>query len=377
MYALPGDRQGVSNLGHRSEIGQRDVTCPWCQGGAIRLTGIDAQAAWLEGDAAGSGGGEAPAGPATDVVAVGAWPIGCRTAGPLAHADCVHPSPAPMCPRALARLKRCICVPMLSPTRASQRCQGRASKRCVAKPATLTGRSRIDPRGAYRQYGRWDQGLAPYTRIHRRIQMFYRLRQRTQNEGGFTLIELLVVILIIGILSAIAIPAFLSQKSKANDAGAKTQVGTLQTAMETYSTENSGSYVGAEIKALEAIEPTLKEHGQSVPAVLAATERRIRNRIGVGRQRRQIQVRQRRWYSHPYLHASGQRRLPRSRHLVRRPARPDRATLHQHSLGAACGPPPLYVSPGPRGPRQHCASLPSSDLARAPIILSWRQPSPA
>jgi type IV pilus assembly protein PilA len=98
--------------------------------------------------------------------------------------------------------------------------------------------------------------------------MFYRLRQRTQDEGGFTLIELLVVILIIGILSAIAIPAFLSQKSKANDAGAKTQVGTLQTAMETYSTENSGSYVGATLVALEAIEPTLKEHGQSVPAVL-------------------------------------------------------------------------------------------------------------
>ncbi len=97
--------------------------------------------------------------------------------------------------------------------------------------------------------------------------MFYRLRQRTQDEGGFTLIELLVVILIIGILSAIAIPAFLSQKSKANDAGAKTQVGTLQTSMETYSTENSGSYEGATLAKLEAIEPTLKEKTQSTPAV--------------------------------------------------------------------------------------------------------------
>ena len=62
--------------------------------------------------------------------------------------------------------------------------------------------------------------------------MLKSLRARTSDEGGFTLIELLVVVLIIGILSAIAIPAFLSQTSKANDSAAKTQVGTLQTTME-------------------------------------------------------------------------------------------------------------------------------------------------
>ena len=51
------------------------------------------------------------------------------------------------------------------------------------------------------------------------------------------------MILIIGILAAIAIPAFLSQTTKANDAAAKTQVGTLQTTMKTYAIENAGSYV--------------------------------------------------------------------------------------------------------------------------------------
>jgi type IV pilus assembly protein PilA len=87
--------------------------------------------------------------------------------------------------------------------------------------------------------------------------MLQSLRQRTSDEGGFTLIELLVVILIIGILAAIAIPALLSQKSKAYDSSAKTVAQTAQTAMETYATENNGLYTGGTAKKLNELEPSL------------------------------------------------------------------------------------------------------------------------
>ena len=97
--------------------------------------------------------------------------------------------------------------------------------------------------------------------------MFYRLRQRSREEGGFTLIELLVVILIIGILAAIAIPSFIGQKQKANDASAKVQARTLQTAMETAATDANGSYAGVTIARLEEIEPTLKDKTQNTPSV--------------------------------------------------------------------------------------------------------------
>ncbi len=90
--------------------------------------------------------------------------------------------------------------------------------------------------------------------------MIHKIKNRMASEEGFTLIELLVVIIILGILVAIAVPAYLSFAGKAKTAAEQANVRSAIPAAESYYQTNTNTYASISGDVLRQQAPGVSPH---------------------------------------------------------------------------------------------------------------------
>lgn len=111
------------------------------------------------------------------------------------------------------------------------------------------------------------------------IQYYLIKNNKTQKNRGFTLLELLIVVVILGILSAIAVPSFLNQASKAKETEAKQNLSTFNEYQQIYYLENtrfSNSFDALAMGNLTDANPETKYYQYQLEEYDANTKIKIR-----------------------------------------------------------------------------------------------------